>query len=490
MSALSVPFHFTTTFLVALGAFAGVWLAVSRPDFSPKGWARLAFGLGWALLAGAETIHGAQILTSDVDGRLLALRSGAYLLLLLSLATPLERAGASGGSPQPSAPRRGLWAVGALAVTRAAAAAVLALGAGGIAARSRLEGARRLATALILLGASEVLLVNGGAASERADFLWFAAHSLHLVGGLALGVWLWRAFRVSIQARFVAALVLLLIIVIALISATVTSVFARSVRRAAFRAAEAGAVFENGRIETLASNAGALAVVLANIQGVPQYVASRAPELKELAIRDQSAGGFLERADFLAFFSADRQYLGLSATAGPGKPPNLDESDVVTLSGSAEVRTALQGKATYSVDDIGLGHSKLALIGAAPVFAPAPGGSGSSNTVVGAVALGQIINTSVLQALQLPAPQSVSLIGSDGAVLGSTIPSGAQQIVRAQMNGIKRNVIEQGQSFSGEATVGRSSYYGLVAPLKRRPDPGGSGALMGHQPQTLGGTHS
>src|SRR2546421_1738610 len=99
MSALSVPFHFTTTFLVALGAFAGVWLAVSRPDFSPKGWARLAFGLGWALLAGAETIHGAQILTSDVDGRLLALRSGAYLLLLLSLAAPLERGGATGGSP-------------------------------------------------------------------------------------------------------------------------------------------------------------------------------------------------------------------------------------------------------------------------------------------------------------------------------------------------------------------------------------------------------
>ena len=175
---------------------------------------------------------------------------------------------------------------------------------------------------------------------------------------------------------------LLLIIVIALISATVTSVFARSVRRDAFRAAEAGAVFENGRIETLASNAGALAVVLANIQGVPQLVASRSQDLKKLAIQDQSAGGFLERADFLAFFSADRQYLGLSATAGPDRPPNLDDSDVVTLSGSVEVMTALQGRATYSVDDIGLGHSKLALIGAAPVFAPS-GGSGNGNTVVG-----------------------------------------------------------------------------------------------------------
>src|SRR5437899_4566104 len=287
MSALSVPFHFTTTFLVALGAFAGVWLAVSRPDFSPKGWARLAFGLGWALLAAAETIHGAQILTSDVDGRLLALRSGAYLLLLVSLAAPLERGGATGGgppgeagdgspagrrqngggtrgavpragvprrtpsapqrgprsltpgagradgpewSPQRSVPRRGLWATGAFAVTRAAAPAVLALGAGVIAARSRLEGARRLATALILLGASEVLLVNGGAASERADFLWFAAHGLHLLGGLALGVWLWRPFGFSIQARFVAAAVPLLVIAFPLISPPVTWVFGGCVR--------------------------------------------------------------------------------------------------------------------------------------------------------------------------------------------------------------------------------------------------------------------
>jgi len=106
MSALSVPFHFTTTFLVALGAFAGVWLAVSRPDFSPRGWARFAFGLGWALLAAAETIHGAQILTSDVDWRLQALRSGAYLLLLLSLAIPLERARAA-GEGQPGGGREG-----------------------------------------------------------------------------------------------------------------------------------------------------------------------------------------------------------------------------------------------------------------------------------------------------------------------------------------------------------------------------------------------
>jgi hypothetical protein len=65
MSSFAPPFHFVTTFLMVVGAFACVWLAVSRPDLAPRGWARFVFGLGWALLGLAETLHGAQFMPAD-----------------------------------------------------------------------------------------------------------------------------------------------------------------------------------------------------------------------------------------------------------------------------------------------------------------------------------------------------------------------------------------------------------------------------------------
>ena len=50
MSSFAAPLHFVTTFLMVVGAFACVWLAVSRPELAPRGWARFVFGVGWALL--------------------------------------------------------------------------------------------------------------------------------------------------------------------------------------------------------------------------------------------------------------------------------------------------------------------------------------------------------------------------------------------------------------------------------------------------------
>ena len=249
MSSFAAPLHFVTTFLMVVGAFACVWLAVSRPDLAPRGWARFVFGLGWALLGVAETLHGAQFLTADSLTGVLGLRTVAYFLLLISLlvpVTPLDdeparrRPGggpaAPGGRPAPSlgwTPSEGrgrFWAVSATTISRTAGPAVLALTAALFALRSRIDGARRLALALGLLGASELFLARAGQTPSGFDATWLAGHGLHLLAGLALGFWLWRAFRVSVQARIVASLVLLLIIVIALISATVTNAFARNVR--------------------------------------------------------------------------------------------------------------------------------------------------------------------------------------------------------------------------------------------------------------------
>src|SRR6266571_4871357 len=90
MSTFAASLHFVTTFLVAVGAFACVWLALSRPEYAPPGWARVVFGAGWALLGVAETAHGAQVVTADAATSVLALRTAAYFLLLISLLVPVE----------------------------------------------------------------------------------------------------------------------------------------------------------------------------------------------------------------------------------------------------------------------------------------------------------------------------------------------------------------------------------------------------------------
>ena len=91
MSSFAAPLHFVTTFLLVVGAFACVWLAASRPELAPRGWARFVFGVGWALLGVAETLHGGQFITADSQTGVLALRTVAYFLLLISLLMVLGR---------------------------------------------------------------------------------------------------------------------------------------------------------------------------------------------------------------------------------------------------------------------------------------------------------------------------------------------------------------------------------------------------------------
>src|SRR2546430_1910990 len=90
MSSFAAPLHCVTTSLMVVGAFACVWLAVSRPELAPRGWARFVFGLGWALLGVAETLHGAQFMPADSLTGVLGLRTVAYFLLLISLLVPVS----------------------------------------------------------------------------------------------------------------------------------------------------------------------------------------------------------------------------------------------------------------------------------------------------------------------------------------------------------------------------------------------------------------
>src|SRR5207302_9194714 len=134
MSSFAAPLHFVTTFLMVVGAFACVWLAVSRPDLAPRGWARFVFGLGWALLGVADTLHGAQVMSADSLTGVLGLRTVAYFLLLISLLVPVSPLDDEVARPAPSAgwtPSEGrggrFWAVSATTVSRTAGPAILAL---------------------------------------------------------------------------------------------------------------------------------------------------------------------------------------------------------------------------------------------------------------------------------------------------------------------------------------------------------------------------
>ena len=315
MTTFAASLHFVTTFLVAVGAFACVWLTLTRPEYAPSGWARVAFGAGWALLGVAETTHGAQVIGGDAATTVLAIRVAAYFLLLVSLVVPVEtltpRAsrsgkGATDGEPASLAPGGGgppgLWSLTVASFGRTAGPAVLALMAAIFALRSRLEGARRLALALGLLGTSEIFLARTGTSTTTYDATWIAGHTLHLAAGLVLGFWLWRAYRVNIQARIVAALVLLLVIVIGLISATVTNVFARNDRAQAFRTVGAQATFEAKAFGEQARTLEQVAVVLALLPGVPADLQSRTTgTVSAIASTIQSFG----HLDFVAFVTPD-----------------------------------------------------------------------------------------------------------------------------------------------------------------------------------------
>lgn len=486
LRSLAVPFQFITTFLVAVSAYAGAWLALSRARFSPSGWARWVFALGWLLLAAAETIRGAQSVVADQATLLLWLRSGAYLAILIALvptALPQRRpkpgsqpASLAGAAQQP--PTRRTWAMGVTGVARVAGPAVLGLGAAVVALRSRLEGARRLALGLGLLGASELFFSHGGGDVDNLNAAWLLGHGLALLGGVALGVWLWRAFRVSIQARFVAALVLLLIMVISLISFEFTNLFTASSRNDAVTALAASASFEGSQIASQAANWKIIAgVIVQGGAGIPQLVQARSSALQSVAVLLQAQAG----ADFLVFFGPTGEYLAQSY-AGPGGSTTLEDTEAINLAGLTEVRTALAGTAVASVDNVGLTQPKLVLIGAYPVLSPTTG------KLVGAVAIGQIINRSILDLLPVPSGQLISILDSHGRVLASQL-AGASQLARPQEGRVAGRVLGAGVNVSFHGLVGNAAFDAVITPL-RRTDGSPLAALMLARRATLASTES
>jgi PAS domain S-box-containing protein len=449
MELLQVPFLFATTFAVVLAAVGGIWVTVSRPELVPQGLGRIGFGVGWLLLGVAESIHGALLIDSEITDTAIALRAGAYAILVLSML----------------AARKGVATVAVVVTQTAFMPSFLAAAGAWVATRSRLLEARRLALAFLLFGASELIFGLGGAGSaEEAGALWVSARLLRLLGAVALGVWLWQGFRTSIQLRFVAVLVILSMVVVVLISSAMTQVFATNVRTDArndsVREGEAQKlIMEEQRREAVQD-----AKQAAGSEIVQRAVAARDPILGQIATNLEGPGGLFESADFLAFFApteAGASILAFSAAGREsGAPPQLTDIDATALAGTDVVVSAIGGVQAASVDLVG--EEKIALVGAFPILRPAGlDPPGTPIGIAGAVALGRVIDSGYLETLSLRSGLEFSLLSQEG-VFASTLPN-PERLARSDL----RRVFEDRLTITGEERFGGIDYFSSYVPLER-----------------------
>lgn len=474
MSSLPVPFHFTATFLVTVAAGGAVWVAFARPQFVPPGrWMRRAFGLGWLLLGLAELMHGSLIVGSELEQAAVALRGGAYALLVGSLLPP-ERA-----SKKPKASA----AVGA--TTGVALPGFLAVAAAWFAFRNPLPAARRLATAFSLFAVSEILFGTvDSLTTTEPGILWFIAHGTRLAGGIAVGTWLWGIIRTSIQARFVAVMIALTLVVVVSIAGFMTQVFASNVTEEALsRAADEGRVqqrlIDDQIVDFLSS-----ARLVAELESVRRAVATRDEALIAQVKRLQAPGGPFDDADFLAYVDPSGGLLTMSAESPQGLP-NLLSTDAISLAGTAVVQTALQDRQQAGSIDT-LGPQKVVIVAAHPVDNP-PGVDppGAPIGLAGVVVMGQIIDDGYLQELRVEDEQEAFLIKRD-AVVASTIRTiDLTGVLPSPPEPMLISVFEQGQIFNTEGQVGDDQFFSSYIPLERTDNEVVAALVIGQRSEVL-----
>lgn len=452
MSSIAVPFHFTATFVLALAVAGGAWIAFTRPDLCPPGkWGRRAFLAGWTLLALGEVMHGSLIAPTDLDNTLVALKAGAYGILVLSLLQPekqKQKAAIAATSGQVLMPA----ALGAFAAYNAY--------------RYPLTSIRRLAVAFGLLSISEALFgPGGGGTAADADALFYFSHALRLVAAVAIGSWLWQAVKTSLRVRFVAVVLALVLVVIVAIAGSMTQVFSSNVaEEALLRAANEGIV-QKERLQDQIRSSLDRAKQLASLNTVREPVARRDSALVGIARFLQSPGGPFDSSDFLAFLGPEADILALSAEGANGVA-RLDPADAVSLAGSDAVQSARQRVEAASLD--ALGQNKIVVIAAFPITNPAgfdPPGAPAG--LAGVAVVGQVLDERFVKDLRREDKQDALLIGPK-TVLASTVVdySGVLEPEGPMLS----RVFEQGEIFTARGPIGFDEYFSSYVPLTRTDD--------------------
>lgn len=453
MRSFAVPFHFIETFVVAIAATGGLWVAIARPRFAPNTkWMRRFFGSGFVLLALAEVSHGTGIATSELEQSVVALRAGAYALLAGSLLPP-EKGKASA-------------AAAAAAPTGTFLPMFLAVPAAWFAFRHPLPAARRLGIAFASFAISEVLFQSCDCLELQIPTLaWFVGHAFRLVGGIAMGAWLWQAIRTSIQARFIAVFLLLLLIVVVSISGAMTGVFARNLRDDATARARDEGRDQRERLNLFVEGSLKLARQLADLDSTRVAVAERNPGLVDAVNRLQAPGRTFDSSDFIAFLDGTGAILAISAE-GPNGTQNLNPADTLTLAGTAVVSSALAQQEAASLDT--LGANKVVAVAAYPVFNP-PGFDppGAPQSLAGVSVVGNVIDDEYLRTMKRGREDVEAALISRSIILSRTLPDATGILLTHRRDSAR--VFDQGSILIKTTLLGLQGdeYSSAYIPLRR-----------------------
>lgn len=453
MGSLSIPFHFATTFLVTIAALGGLWVAIARPAFAPPTkWFRRLFAGGWGLLALAEILHGTLIAVTDSDSTVWALRSGAYALIVFSLLPP-ESKGKKAGA----------------AVVGGTTAALMPTFLSGAAAfyayRYPAPAARRLGIAFGLFAGSEFLLgFAGHEAVTGLTAVSFAAHGLRFFGALAVGGWLRRVVRDSVQMRFVSVFVALLLIAVVALSSVMTALFTQNITSQALsRAAREGA-FQQEQLDARRKDAVTNATTLADLDFIRNAVVMRDPPTMANLVRGlQQPSKPYDRFDFISLL--DPQGAILAASAGSEAAPKLTSEDQIALPGTSVVQaTITQGQPVASLDVLGGG--RVVVVGAAPIFnAPGVDPPGAPRSIAGVLVLGNVVDSGYLGSFARSGEQA--FIIDQSRQLATTMPGDTSDLLKIEPRRVRERVFVSGSLLTVSGDIGGQPFVNSFVPLKK-----------------------
>ena len=435
MDLLPAPFHFATSFLVTVAAFGGTWVTIYRPKFVPDGKVRrFFFGMGWLLLAIGEALHGSQIIASEQSAGVTVLRLTSYVMLVAGMQSLIRGKHAEGEAP----PAEEVQSI----ESRHRAPVVPAV--------------RRLILALALFAASEVMFVSVDSLSnEQPGTLWLVVHGVRLAGGLTVLAWLGQVVRTSIQARVVAVFIGLMLVVVVAISGAMTQIFTANVTEGSLERARQEGEIQQRLLDAQVRDSISHAQQVSRSPTLREVYISRPESLRPLLNALQGPGGQFDTADFMLALNPTGALLAISAT-GPGGTTTLEVADILGLVGTEVVQNALkQNTVAGSVDAVSPG--KIAAIGAAPVA------SQDSQSQVGVVIVGRLIDESYLQEQTPDGDESFlidrnSVLGSTTPVTDGVIPNGEAQV---------ESLFNQGRRIQLATEIGGNEFFSSYVPLVR-----------------------
>lgn len=370
-STLTAPFLFASHLLVVLVALAAA-LALAREPRA--GLARAAGGLGFLVLAGVETYHGAGLAAHGSAELAWAGTAGFALVLVAAL---LPR-----GPGRPVFPAAVAWPAATISATATAAAAGLATW-----WRRRKEtGSRWLGPGLLLLGAANAL--------TTVDAAWASpsGHLVQVLGAVCIGRAVVGLTRHSLRFRFMVGFTALLVAVVLFVSVAIGTVIGRNLRAGAVARLVGQAEDARTRMEDLVADEVSSLAILGEVRDIADQIERGAgvpPELLE-----QLRAQLFPDVDFILFLDSRGSVRGrLGVRSG----------EAVDVVGTDAVDFAIRRRQEVSSLDALTGGG-LALIGVSPIR---PRGA---PRVVGFAVAGFRVDDDLLQGEVIPGPGTRSAV--------------------------------------------------------------------------------